>query len=177
MERGERDGVSRSRDSDGGSLARGRLPVGRGPAIPRPPERYRYAIGELEHETGISARTIRYYVGQGLLAPAYGRGPSATYDLGHLLRLRMIQQLKEQQYSLNQIKDLLAGLTDEEIERMLGVESRLPEDVWRRIRVADDLELHVRQRSSDEQARGWEEAVEDIASYARSVIDHMGEPS
>ncbi|MGI8642642.1 MAG: helix-turn-helix domain-containing protein [Thermomicrobiales bacterium] len=170
-------GASRSNGIDTGTLAGRQLPVGRASAVPSPPERYRYAISELETETGVSARTIRYYVGQGLLAPAYGRGPSATYDLGHLLRLRLIQYLKEQRYSLSQIKDLLSRMTDEEIERMLGVESRPPEDVWRRIHIADDIELHVRRRADGDGDNAWEDAVEGIATYARSAIDHLGQTS
>lgn len=150
------------------------VPPGRAATMPRPTLRYRYGITELEEETGVSARTIRYYVGQGLLAPAYGRGPSATYDLGHLLRLRLIQHLKEEGYSLNQIKELISRLTDEEIERMLGVESRPPEDIWRRIWIGDEIELHVKQRLDDEHNEAWTEAVEDIAAYARSVLDHLG---
>lgn len=174
MERRDRGDGSRSNGIDSATPASRQVPIGRGATAPRPPERYRYAIGELEDETGVSARTIRYYVGQGLLAPAYGRGPSATYDLGHLLRLRLIQHLKEQRYSLNQIKELLSRMTDAEIERMLGVESRPPEDVWRRIRVGDDIEIHVRERPEQEPEADWTEAVEGIASYAHSVLDHIG---
>lgn len=174
MDRRNHDDMSRSNGIESVPPASRRVPIGRGTTAPRPPERYRYAIGELADETGVSARTIRYYVGQGLLAPAYGRGPSATYDLGHLLRLRLIQHLKEQRNSLNHIKDLLARMTDAEIERMLGVESRPPEDVWRRIRVGDALEIHVRERPGQEPAAEWTEAVDGIAAYARSALDHIG---
>lgn len=174
MERRDRGNGSRSEGIDTGSLTGRLVPVGRTPTMPRPPERYRYPIAELEDETGISARTIRYYVSQGLLAPAYGRGPSATYDLGHLLRLRLIHQLKEQRYSLNQIKELLGRITDEEIERMLGVESRPPEDVWRRIRIGDDIELHVRERPGEENDAMWAEGIEGIVAYASTVLDHLG---
>ena len=68
-----------------------RLPPSSVPRYERP-RPARYTIADLERETGVSARTIRYYISEGLLQPAYGRGPSATYDADHLLRLRMIQQ-------------------------------------------------------------------------------------
>lgn len=148
-------------------------PPGRRAALPPAPERYRYTIDELEDQTGVSARTIRYYIGQGLLAPAYGRGPSATYDLGHLLRLRLIQHLKSQRYSLSQIKEHVSRLTDAEIERMLGLASQPPVDTWHRINLHPDIELHTRAASGDAPDPAFEQAVESITNYARSVIDHL----
>ncbi len=40
-------------------------------------------INTLSRETGISVRTIRYYLAQDLLPPPAGRGPAATYGSGH----------------------------------------------------------------------------------------------
>lgn len=175
MDQRTRDANGRSTGIEVTAASSRQVPPGRTVPRPHPPQRYRYTIAELEEETGVSARTIRYYVGQGLLAPAYGRGPSATYDLGHLLRLRLIQHLKEQRYTLTQIKDHLSRLTDEEIERMLGVESRSPEDVWRRIRVSETLELHVRQQQQKDAdyQKSLEEAVDGIVTYARAALDHL----
>jgi DNA-binding transcriptional MerR regulator len=138
-----------------------------------PFEPHRYPISELEEQTGVSARTIRYYIGQGLLAPAYGRGPSATYDRGHLLRLLFIQRLKDQRYTLTQIKEHVSRLTDEEIERMLGMAIETTEDLWRRIILHPDIEIHARVGTENEPDSLVEQAIESIVNYGRSVIEQL----
>lgn len=165
-----------ARERAGGPI--GRPPPGRRSAPPAVPERYRYSMQELEEQTGISARTIRYYVAKGLLAPAYGRGPTATYDLGHLLRLRLIRRLKDgERLPLAEIQARLAQLSDDDIEALLGVETQPAEDRWRRIALHPDIELHVRDRGgarpSDDQR--FEEAVELIVGLVRPVVDRLGE--
>lgn len=67
-----------------------------------------YNIDELAHLADISSRTIRFYNTQGLLPPPIMRGRVAFYDQEHLLVLRIIKDLKEQQHlSLDIIKQLL----------------------------------------------------------------------
>jgi len=140
--------------------------------MPTVPDAHRYTIGDLEAETGFNQRTIRYYITQGLLAPAHGRGPSATYDLGHLLRLRMIALLKAAYRPLDEIRARLAELSDREIAAMLEVETAPPEDRWRRVQLHPDIELHVRERSSGRDG-ALEEAVDLIVGLTRPVIDRL----
>ena len=47
------------------------------------PQPVRYTMDDLERESGVTSRTIRYYISEGLLPPAYGRGPTAVYDADH----------------------------------------------------------------------------------------------
>jgi len=138
------------------------------------PEPYRYTLADLERETGISGRTIRYYISQGLLAPAHGRGPSATYDLGHLVRLRAISLLKSSHLPLEEIKQRLAPLSDDEIAAMLQVETEPPEDTWRRIRLHDDLELFVRVRQGKGKDYRFEATVETIKMVVRDQLGDSG---
>ena len=130
-------------------------------------------MAELEELTGLPARTIRYYISQGLLAPAHGRGPTATYDLGHLLRLRMILLLKERYLPLEEIKEHLQRLSDAEIEAMLGVETRPPEDRWRRIQLHPDIELHVRERGGQGHDPVLTKVVDTIVRHAQVAIDDL----
>src|SRR6478672_11017865 len=99
-------------------------PRASGVRLPAAPEPYRYSIADLERETEISARTIRYYITEGMLPPAYGRGPTATYDLGHLLRLQMIARLKNDGLTLQEIKERLGGMDDEQIATLLRIQLR-----------------------------------------------------
>lgn len=176
MGRGKTLGMSDRHDRNGDARAARQghaLPPGRGSVPPTPPERYRYAMAELEEQTGFSARTIRYYVTRALLPPAHGRGPTATYDLGHLLRLRAIQRRRAEGVSLEEIKEELDDLSDGQIADMLEIRTEPDEDRWRRILLHEDIELHVRERAGRERDQRVARAVDLIVRLARPVVDEM----
>lgn len=157
-------------DAEDGPTTR-RLPPGRPIVLPRVPDSPRYSMEDLTRETGFSARTIRYYVTEGLLTPAHGRGKTATYDKDHLLRLRMIQELKESFLPLETIKSRLADLETSDLESHFAIESRQTEDRWRRISFGRDLELNVRDRGSRDYA--FDRAVDTIVQHAKFVLDQL----
>jgi DNA-binding transcriptional MerR regulator len=138
-----------------------------------PPRPIRYAIGDLERETGISGRTIRFYIAEGLLPPAYGLGPAATYDPGHLLRLRYIKLLKDERLSLNDIRARLEQLTDEDISTALDITAQPDEETWRRVRLHDQIELHIRQPREADRDFALDRAADLIIDYARSVLEDL----
>lgn len=133
----------------------------------------RYTIADLERETGISTRTIRYYIAEGLLQPAYGRGPSATYDSDHLLRLMLIQQLKETRLPLAEIKERLSQLTPEDIATMLRVQMEPSAETWKHYTLHPDLTIVVRDRPAAERQMAYQHAFDLIVEYARSVLDDV----
>jgi DNA-binding transcriptional MerR regulator len=149
-----------------------RLPAG---SVPRydAPRPVRYTLSDLERETGVTARTIRYYIAEGLLQPAYGRGPSATYDADHLLRLRVIQRLKDDRMPLREIKERLSHLTPEDIAVMLKVQLQPQAQTWRRYDLHPDLEIVVRERQPGEREAVYEHAFGLIVEYARSVLEDL----
>jgi DNA-binding transcriptional MerR regulator len=172
----DRNGRERGNDDRRGGLVRGAPPPrGRPAALPSLPEPHRYAMSDLEAETGIDARTIRYYITRGLLPPAHGRGPSATYDLGHLLRLRMIQLLKSEHLPLEDIKTRLADLTDRDIAAMLEVQTRPVEDRWRRVQLHPDVELHIRERAGKQRDPEFDRAVEALLKFAETYLPYPQE--
>lgn len=79
-----------------------------------------YTIGELARRADVTARTVRFYVAEGLLPPPEGAGRAALYTTGHLTRLELIKLLKEEFLPLAEIRDLVAGLTQSEIEELLA---------------------------------------------------------
>jgi DNA-binding transcriptional MerR regulator len=154
---------------------RQRLPAS---SIPRyeSPRPVRYTLSDLENETGVNARTIRYYISEGLLQPAYGRGPSATYDPDHLLRLQLIQRLKDERLSLRDIKERLSHLTPDDIAVILKVQTQPEAEVWRRFQLHADLEISVRDRQAGERPLTHEHAFDLIVEYARSVLEDLDRP-
>jgi DNA-binding transcriptional MerR regulator len=133
-------------------------------------------MADLEKQTGLSARTIRFYITQGLLPSARGRGVGATYGPTHLLRLKMIDVLKASHTPLDVIRQRLEGLSDSELAAMLQVETAPPEDRWRRVTLHPDLELHVRERGGRGRDYQFEKVVETIVGQSAILINQeLGE--
>ena len=65
-------------------------------------------IDELAELTGVTRRTIRYYVASGLLPSP---GPRGVYGEEHFERLEAIKRLQVQRLSLNEIREQLAPLS------------------------------------------------------------------
>ena len=75
----------------------------------------RYTLTELSALAGVTPRTVRYYLGQGLL-PAVGiPGRGAKYDDTHLARLHVIKRLQAEHQPLAEIRRRLETLDDNTI--------------------------------------------------------------
>ncbi|HET7036098.1 MAG TPA: MerR family transcriptional regulator [Thermomicrobiaceae bacterium] len=81
-------------------------------------------IDELAERSGVPARTIRYYISQGLLPGAGSRGRGAAYSGDHLARLRLIRLLAARRVPLAAIGAQLAGLSDDEVRALLAREEQ-----------------------------------------------------
>jgi len=98
------------------------------------------SLADLAAESGLTHRTIRYYISRGLLEGPVRGGRGAFYTTEHLKRLREIQREQRD------------GRTLGEIERQaLGVEAHaeVPKpEVWWAYRLADDIVVHVKAGTS-----------------------------
>lgn len=79
----------------------------------------RMSLRELTDAAGVSIRTVRYYIAEGLLPPPEGSGPASAYGEAHLDRLRLIHRLKEAYLPLKEIRRRLAGLDDDGVRAIL----------------------------------------------------------
>lgn len=75
-------------------------------------------LADLCARTGVTVRTVRYYVQQGLL-PSPGTGPHARYQQEHLDRLRLIRQLQKAHLPLVEIRRRLEGLDLRGVQALL----------------------------------------------------------
>jgi len=83
------------------------------------PQVQEFSLGELAERAGVTPRTIRYYISNGLLPGPASRGPKATYGRGHLDRLRLIKRLQEQYLPLAEIRRAIEDLDDDGVRRSL----------------------------------------------------------
>lgn len=106
-------------------------------------------IDQLARETGMTVRNIRAHQSRGLLPPPEVRGRTGFYGEEHLRRVRLIQELQEDGFSLKLIKRLVDsadGLGDEVLRFTRAVRRPFGEVEPRPI---DAAELTRRWRSAD----------------------------
>ena len=100
----------------------------------------KYSFEELCALTGMSARTLRYYIQIGLVDKPIGQTRAAHYLSSHLEKIIRIKQLSESGISLERIREVLSGdplALPERAKRPGQIEVRT--HLW----VTDGIELQV----------------------------------
>jgi len=83
-----------------------------------------FTLSELAEASGVSKRSIRYYIQNGLLPAAPRTGRGTVYPSSHLTRLALIQRLKERHLPLDEIRRQIEELSDAEVVASLGNSER-----------------------------------------------------
>ena len=95
-------------------------------------DKTRWTLAELAEETGVSARTIRYYISRGLMAGPEVSGRGASYGVAHRDRVIEIRRLQSEGRMLAQIAPV-------------GEPGALPPpEIWQQFRLADGVTVQVR---------------------------------
>jgi len=81
-------------------------------------ERKYYSITELEQLTGLSRRTIHYYIKEQIIPPSEGAGGGARYTEEHLVRLTLVRQMQRSSLKLSGIRAHLQGKSLEELKEL-----------------------------------------------------------
>lgn len=103
----------------------------------------RYAIGELATLGGVSRRTVRYYVQEGLIPPPLGLGRGNHYTAEHLEQLLRVKAMQESGRTLVEIQRALGQPTNGRRRDESRREDLPSRSLWRRIEVTPGVELHV----------------------------------
>jgi DNA-binding transcriptional MerR regulator len=93
---------------------------------PSNPVDARYTLTELADLAGVTPRTVRYYLAQGLLPGVGVAGPGVKYDDTHLARLRLIKRLQAEHLPLADIRKQLEALGDPVIEALAAEQAPAP---------------------------------------------------
>lgn len=100
----------------------------------------RHSLDELSALVGLSKRTIRYYIGLGLVARPLGETKGSFYTAEHLQQLAQVRTLTEAGVSLERIASLLNQANEPAADRIL-TPGQLT--VKSHIHLADGIELVV----------------------------------
>ncbi len=93
-------------------------------------------LADLAGQTGLSARTIRYYISEGLLPGPAKAGRGATYGEQHLRAIREIKDLQAQGLTLAEMRPRLMG---DELEDVTI--NSVP---WQAYQLSPDVVVNVR---------------------------------
>jgi len=100
----------------------------------------RLSIETLASLAGVTARTIRFYIAEGVLERPVGEKRGAHYLQRHLDQLLLIRRWSEAGLSLERIRELAQGAPEDPPRRAAAPGSV---EVWSRMTLVDGLELHV----------------------------------
>ena len=102
----------------------------------------RYAIGDLARLAGVSRRTVRYYVQEGVIPAPLGLGRGNHYGDEHLEQILRVKALQEAGKTLEEIRrgPDQRPLADEASPAQPPLAAR---SLWRRITLAPGVELHI----------------------------------
>jgi DNA-binding transcriptional MerR regulator len=108
----------------------------------------RYGIEELADLGGVTRRTVRYYVQQGLLPPPLGLGRGRHYGEEHLERLLKVKALQEQGLPLSEVRRAVDGRgrsrrADATSPAAAEMPPALPRSAWARLELVPGVELNV----------------------------------
>jgi DNA-binding transcriptional MerR regulator len=133
------------------------------------------SIDELAELGGVSRRTVRYYIQEGLLPKPLGVGRGRHYDRSHLERLLQVKAQQEAGLSLDAIRSAPrqsfgSGLVAPPDRPVSG-------NVWRRFELMPGVELHVAQDSPLVAAGRLTEVLKSVTDQLRTYesLDQEGE--
>lgn len=132
-----------------------------------------FTIDELTEETGISVRTIHYYIKKGLLPNPKSRGPSTRYGQEYIDRLKLIQVLKANHHPLDEIATLLGKITETDISRF----AILGEQNFLRYLQISNSEEPVAQAKEEMKAEEAREYIRQVLNLSNTTTGKLRQPS
>ena len=141
------------------------------------PHADRLTLDDLASLTGTTARTVRFYIQQGLVSRPEGAKRGAYYLRRHVEQLLMIRRWTDAGLSLDRIRELVAGAPEDPPPQPARPGSV---EVWSRVTLADGLEIHLepgRAGLSPEQVRALVRGIADAYHAVRSAPGHVAAAS
>jgi DNA-binding transcriptional MerR regulator len=142
------------------------------PTHPTPPDQAatpeRFSVDELATLAGVTPRTVRYYIAEGLVDRPQGEKRGAHYLRRHLEQLLLIRRWTDAGLSLDRVRELIAGAPEDPAARRAPPGSI---EVWSRVTVADGLEVHIEPGRADLSPEQMRSLVRGITALYRQARD------
>jgi len=122
------------------------------------------SIGELAEQTGVSRRTVRFYVQRGLIDPPVGLGRASHYTQAHVEQIRRVLVLQRGGLQLDDINALPEDVQEAAVEA--AVEAAPEASLVLRMNVAPGLCLELDAGATPPSA----EQLRELAEAARRIL-------
>lgn len=121
-----------------------------------------FGITELCTLADFSARTVRFYIQQGLVSRPAGEKKGAKYNKSHLDQLLSIKKWQAAGLSLERIRELLVEPNSNDVPLRPKWPGMV--EVWSRIHIADGVELNIEPNRAGL-------APEELRAFLRQVME------
>ncbi len=121
-----------------------------------------FGITELCTLADLSARTVRFYIQQGLVSRPTGEKKGAKYNKSHLDQLLSIKKWQAAGLSLERIRELLVEPNSNDVPLRPKWPGMV--EVWSRIHIADGVELNIEPNRAGL-------APEELRAFLRQVME------
>lgn len=120
-----------------------------------------YNIDLLSKITGLSKRTIRYYIEMGLLEPPVGACRGSYYTEQHLSRLETIKVWTNNGMPVTQIKYLI----EDRSSNLCKSENSILTSKWERYKLNENIEINFKNSTLDEND------LLEISNFIKNVLE------
>ncbi len=134
-----------------------------------------YKVSELAEKTGVTKRTIHFYISKGLLLPPKGSGVNSLYSDEHVERIQLIKKLQAEYLPLNKIRDIINGkedykkLEEEKLEENIKTEESASSNdsvIYVRKDVAGIFEMHYTKENGEK----YGYIIEKVKKYVEKML-------
>ena len=137
----------------------------------------KYKISELAEKSGVTKRTVHYYISKGLLMPPEGEGVNSTYTDEHFQRILLIKKLQEEYMPLNKIREYILenplkiqekkSKTKEKVEKIYSRSLSENSNIYFRENVCDIFEIHY----TEEYFEKYKYIIENVKKYVEKMLE------
>ena len=131
-----------------------------------------YKISELAEKTGVTKRTIHYYISKGLLLPPEGSGVNSLYNDEHLQRILLIKKLQSEYLPLNKIREYILenpqGNPNDNIKEIkTNMTKGENKAIYIKENICDIFEIHY----SKENGEKYGYIIENVKKYVEKMME------
>ncbi len=132
----------------------------------------KYKVSELADKSGVTKRTIHYYISKGLLLPPEGSGVNSLYNDEHLERILLIKKLQAEYMPLNKIREyILENPTEKAQKNTKEIKTKISRDegqeIYIRENICDIFEIHY----SEENGEKYKHIIENVKKYVEKMME------
>jgi DNA-binding transcriptional MerR regulator len=131
-------------------------------------------IEDLSKKSGLSLRTLRYYIQEGLLPGPDTAGKYASYSQQHLDHLTLIKRLKRLHLPLKEIRHLLSNMTSADMKQIIEYQNSVNLNLLTHQDVFGQAASKPQKKSS---ALDYIRDLEISQNRLRSTVDSSKSPS